>query len=548
MEASIVPIYSQTEGLFQKSIRKIEKRAVDEYAKYLKDPLPSSLLEKYSFPELGRAVREIHHPPLDSDMDALLKASTPAQRRMIYEEFFVYALALAQIRRDYVERPGISFSKPEKSWEILKENLGFRFTEAQRRALKEIYDDMHSPRVMYRLLQGDVGSGKTAVSAAATLVALESGYQVAFMAPTEVLVEQHYQKFQKWFVGLDYEVLCLTGSTPKSERKEIFSKLQGDRPVLIIGTHALFEEQVQFAKLGLVIVDEQHRFGVKQRAALVAKGENPDLLVMTATPIPRTLALTVYGDLDVSIISELPPGRKAIQTKVFADSQRQQLVSKVRSEIEQGRQAYIVFPLIDESEALSVKSIESMWPEMQRDYEGFKMGILHGRLRPEEKSQILNQFVRNEIQILVSTTVVEVGVDVPNASVMIIEAAERFGLSQLHQLRGRVGRGASQSFCYLVHSSWTGGESLKRLRALEQIQDGFKLSELDLEWRGAGELTGTKQTGLPEFQLGQLPRDLKIFQIARRDAFEFLKNDPELQSNPLLRERLTKQMDCLRRS
>jgi len=548
VKASVVPIYSQTDGLYQKTLRKIEAAAVDTYARHLQEPLPKAILEKYNFPGLAECIKFLHQPKEDVDFQALVGQQTPAHRRFIYEEFFLHSLVLAQVRKDFVDRPGIEFKKPEKSWEILKAKLGFRFTNAQRRSLKEIFDDMNSSRVMYRMLQGDVGSGKTAVSAATALIALESGYQVALMAPTEVLIDQHFRKFTQWFEGTGFPVLRLTGSSSTTARKEILGTLKENAPAIILGTHALFEDRVEFSKLGLVIVDEQHRFGVRQRSRLVAKGENPDLLVMTATPIPRTLALTIYGDLDVSVIDELPPGRKPIETQVFADKQRSHMVERVRAELGKGRQVYIVFPLIEESETLSVKSIESMMPELKKDYEGFEMGVLHGKLKSEEKARVLEAFVQRRISVLVSTTVIEVGVDVPNASVMVIEAAERFGLSQLHQLRGRVGRGSEQSYCYLVNSSWLGQDSMRRLRAMEKIQDGFKLSELDLEWRGAGELAGTKQAGIPEFRLGQVPRDLKIFQEARRDAFELLANDPELSSHQELKCRLDNKLEGMRRS
>ncbi len=547
-EPKIVPVYSQTEGLYPKSLRKILSNAVHQYASLLEDVLPTEIRERYGFPTLSDAIRFLHSPEQDVNFEKLLQFQTPAQQRMIYEEFFLFSLALAQIRRDFTDRAGIAFRKPEKSWELFGQRLGFRFTSAQRHALKEILEDMQSDRVMYRLLQGDVGSGKTAVSAAASLIALESGYQVAFMAPTEVLVEQHFKKFKHWFQDLEFPVLKLTGSSTGLERREISEILKSSQPSLVVGTHALFEDPVSFSKLGLVIVDEQHRFGVKQRARLVAKGASPDLLIMTATPIPRTLALTIYGDLDVSTISELPPGRKPIETKLFSESQRDGLVSLVREQLSQGRQAYVIFPLIENSEALAVKSIESMLPEIEKDYHGFCVGVLHGRLDPQVKNQILEDFAQGRIQVLVSTTVIEVGVDVPNASVMVIEAAERFGLSQLHQLRGRVGRGAHQSFCYLVNSHWLSSESLQRLRALERIQDGFKLSELDLEWRGAGELAGTRQTGLPEFSLGQLPRDLQVFQKAREDAFAWVAQDPLLVKSSALQKAFSEKLERLRRT
>jgi ATP-dependent DNA helicase RecG len=358
------------------------------------------------------------------------------------------------------------------------------------------------------------------------------------MAPTEILIEQHKKNFEAWLKGMNIPSVVLTGSLSTPEKRNALEQIKSTSPMMIFGTHALFESSVEFRNLGLVIVDEQHRFGVRQRAALVAKGLKPDLLVMTATPIPRTLALTLYGDLDVSVIDELPPGRKPIETRVFTDRQRITLNKDILKQLEAGRQIYIVFPLIEESEVLKLKSIEQMFPSLQKAFKPFVVSHLHGRMKSDEKSQILSDFKSNKIQVLVSTTVVEVGVDIPNATVMVIENAERFGLSQLHQLRGRVGRGAEQSYCYLVASHLGTPEIVSRLRGMERIHDGFKLSELDLEMRGPGEFLGTRQSGLPAFQLARLPRDLNLLQTARNDAFEWIQKDPELKKLPEMKRRL----------
>lgn len=538
--AGIIPIYSQTDGLYQKTLRKIEKQVVGHYSRFLAESLPEFILKKYDFPVLKDAIRSLHFPDSKSDFEELLSGESPAHQRMIYEEFFFFSLALAISRKNIVQEAGQAFEKPSKLWKLFADNLGFKFTNAQRRVLGEILEDMCSPRVMYRMIQGDVGSGKTAVGAASALVALESGFQVAFMAPTEVLVEQHFEKFKTWFEGMGIQCLQYTGSMPKAEKEAVLRYLSSQENTICFGTHALFEDKVKFKKLGLVIVDEQHRFGVRQRARLIQKGAQPDVLVMTATPIPRTLALTIYGDLDVSVIDELPPGRKEIKTKLFTEKQRQQFYQSVVGQLKKGRQVYTVYPLIEDSEKLALKSIENSLPEIREAYQGFEVGVLHGRMDSAEKLRILNEFREGKIHVLVSTTVIEVGVDVPNATVMVVENAERFGISQLHQLRGRVGRGSEQSFCYLVASHLGSPEILRRLKSMEKLSDGFKLSEIDLEMRGPGEFLGTKQSGLPEFRLAQLPRDLIWLQEARRDAFALIDRDPHLKEHPPLKRELEK--------
>jgi ATP-dependent DNA helicase RecG len=539
----IVPIYSETSGLYQNTLRKIIRTVVNQHLFEVKDRLPPDILQKHSWPEIQAALRSLHFPSADADFLALKNGRTPAHQRLIFEEFFNLSMGLALKRKEYTSETGISFKKPEKLWNQFKENLPFQFTNAQRRVLKEILADMTSDRIMHRLVQGDVGCGKTVVAAASALVALEAGYQVALMAPTEVLIEQHFQNFSKWFQGMEIPLVRLTGSMTSREKKESLENLQENSPVMVFGTHALFESPVQFKKLGFVIVDEQHRFGVRQRAALMSKGSRPDVLVMTATPIPRTLALTLYGDLELSVIDELPPGLKAVTTKIFLDKQRPQLEARVLEELKKGRQVYIVFPLIEESEELKLRSIEVMLPHIEKAYSSFRVAYLHGRMKGDEKVRTLNEFKENKIQVLVSTTVVEVGVDVPNASVMVVENAERFGLSQLHQLRGRIGRGSEESFCFLMASHLGTAEILKRLKSMEKIQDGFKLAEIDLEMRGAGEFLGTRQSGLPSFQLAQLPRDFELLQSARSDAFDLVLRDPDLKSVPHLKSYVSKKIE-----
>lgn len=541
----IFPVYSETEGLYQKTIRRVIRTIVNQYLHCLDESLPESVLEKYKYPSIHEAIRSLHFPKIEDDFKTLVEKKTRAHERLIYEEFFRLSIGLALKRQEYTEAKGIEFRKPEFSWVKLKENLPFQFTSAQRRVLQEILEDMTSSRTMHRLVQGDVGSGKTVVAAAAALVALENGYQVALMAPTEILVDQHYRNFSKWFQGLDIEFLKLTGSMTTPERRRAAEVLDQKTSLMVFGTHALFEDTTKFKRLGLVIVDEQHRFGVRQRASLISKGQSPDVLVMTATPIPRTLALTLYGDLDLSIIDELPPGRKPIQTKVFTERQRKTVEGLVRSELEKGHQAYVVYPLIEESEALDLKSVAEMLPHLKEVYQPFEVAYLHGKMKAEEKTQVLESFRQGKIHVLVSTTVVEVGVDIANATVMVVENAERFGLSQLHQLRGRIGRGASESFCFLLARHLGTEEIVQRLKAMEKTQDGFKLSEIDLEMRGAGEFLGTKQSGIPEFQLAELPRDLNVLYQARRDAFAWVEQDPHLAKLPALRDHLKRKLQEL---
>jgi len=529
----IVPIYSETAGLYQKTLRKIISQAIKEYSVFVKETLPEEIRVRESFPKMSDALKFLHSPPDVTDMDSLLNSETRYHRRLIYDEFFQLSVAMAMKRKVYTSATGIAFPKPTKFWETFKLNLPFQFTNAQRRAAAEILHDMQLDRPMHRLIQGDVGSGKTVVAAAAALVALEAGYQVALMAPTEILAEQHRKNFDLWFKGLNIESAFLSGSLKAKEKRLALESIASGKAAMVFGTHALFEDEVKFSNLGLVVVDEQHRFGVRQRAALLSKGEkknhSPDLLVMTATPIPRTLALTVYGDLDFSLIDELPPGRKPIQTKLYRDAERLKLYERIRAELQKGRQAYVVFPLIDESEELKLKSLTEMLPEMKEAFKGFRVEHLHGRMSADDKASTLDKFRAGEIQLLASTTVIEVGVDVPNATVMAVEHAERFGLSQLHQLRGRVGRGAEESYCFLVASHLGTPEIVQRLQSMEQIHDGFKLAEVDLEMRGPGELLGTRQSGVPVFSMARLPRDLSLLQMAKKDAEDLVAKGYEFK-------------------
>jgi ATP-dependent DNA helicase RecG len=498
----------------------------------LKDPLPKGLRKKYALMELKEAIPNIHFP---KDSDSL----KIARRRLVFDEFFYLQLGLLQRQKKAREIQTSAILTPTgKLLEQFDKILPFQLTGAQQRVVNEILTDLQKPVAMNRLVQGDVGSGKTVVAVIAILAAIQSGYQAALMAPTEVLAEQHYRKLVSWFNLLHLPVELLTGSTKVAKRREIYSQLETGELPLLVGTHALIQDKVNFQQLGLVVIDEQHRFGVEQRAKLQQKGEQPHVLTMTATPIPRTLALTVHGDLDVSQIDELPPGRQQIQTTMLSGKQRPQAYDLIRREVAQGRQVYIVLPLVEESEKLDLRSAvdehqklqESVFPDVQ-------VGLLHGRMTSAEKEEAINKFRDNETQIIVSTTVIEVGVDVPNATVMLIEHAERFGLSQLHQLRGRVGRGADQSYCLLMSSSRS-PDAQQRLKVLEQSQDGFFISEMDMRFRGPGEVMGTRQSGVADFTLASLVEDEDILLLARQAAEKVIDMDASLARWPLMQDEL----------
>ncbi|MBO3458754.1 ATP-dependent DNA helicase RecG [Aetokthonos hydrillicola Thurmond2011] len=527
----VVPIYALTEGIGADLVRQAVI-AVLPSASNLKDPLPSGLREKYNLMELKDAIANIHYPKDASSLQT-------ARRRLVFDEFFYLQLGLLKRQHQARQIQTSAVLAPrgelvEKFYEILP----FKLTNAQTRVVNDILNDLQKSVPMNRLVQGDVGSGKTVVAVIAILAAIQSGYQAALMAPTEVLAEQHYRKLVSWFNLLHLPVELLTGSTKTVKRRQIHAQLETGELPLLVGTHALIQDPVNFNRLGLVVIDEQHRFGVEQRARLQQKGEQPHVLTMTATPIPRTLALTIHGDLDVSQIDELPPGRQKIQTTVLSAQQRTHAYDLMKREIAQGRQVYVVLPLVEESEKLDLRSAVEEHQKLQESiFPEFQVGLLHGRMTSAQKDEAINKFRDNETQILVSTTVVEVGVDVPNATVMLIEHAERFGLSQLHQLRGRVGRGAAQSYCLLMSSSKS-PDAQQRLMVLEQSQDGFFISEMDMRFRGPGQVLGTRQSGVPDFTLASLVEDEEVLILARQAAEKVIEMDVTLERWYLMKEEL----------
>ena len=527
----VVPIYPLTEGVAADLVRRSVVSALPAVLQ-LQEPLPQALLQKYGLVGIHEAIAHIHFPPDSTALDA-------ARRRLVFDEFFYLQLGLLKRRQQQRQEQTSAILVPTGEMiDQFYQVLPFQMTDAQQRVINDILTDLQQPAPMNRLVQGDVGSGKTVVAVVAILAAIQSGFQAALMAPTEVLAEQHYRKLVAWFNLLHLPVELLTGSTKAAKRRQIHAQLQTGELPLLVGTHALIEDPVQFRQLGLVAIDEQHRFGVQQRARLQQKGDHPHVLTMTATPIPRTLALTLHGDLDVSQIDELPPGRKAIQTTVLTGRDRNHAYDLMRREIAQGRQIYIVLPLVEESEKLDLRSAIDEYQRLQETiFPEFQIGLLHGRLTSAEKDEAITRFRDQETQILVSTTVVEVGVDVPNATVMLIEHAERFGLSQLHQLRGRVGRGAAQSFCLLMSSS-KAETARQRLKVLEQSQDGFFISEMDMRFRGPGQVLGTRQSGLPDFALASLVEDQAVLELAREAAESVMAKDDALQRWPLMQQEL----------
>ena len=518
----IVPVYPLSEGVGADLVRRVVSACLPAIAN-LHEPIPKGLLTEYGLTGIQDAIANIHFPPDPEALEA-------ARRRLVFDEFFYLQLGLLQRRYEQRQTQESAILAPTgKLIDDFYKLLPFQLTNAQQRVTNDILNDLQKPNPMNRLVQGDVGSGKTVVAVISILAAIQSGYQAAFMAPTEVLAEQHYRKLVGWFNQLHLPVELLTGSTKAAKRREIHNGLQTGELPLLVGTHALIQDTVSFDRLGLVVIDEQHRFGVQQRARLQQKGEHPHVLTMTATPIPRTLALTLHGDLDVSQIDELPPGRKPIQTTALTGRDRQQAYDLIKREIAQGRQIYVVLPLVEESEKLDLKSAIDEHQHLKDDiFPDFSVGLLHGRMTSAEKDDAITQFRDNKTQILVSTTVVEVGVDVPNATVMMIEHAERFGLSQLHQLRGRVGRGGSQSFCLLMSSSKT-ETAVQRLKVLEQSQDGFFISEMDMRFRGPGAVLGTRQSGLPDFALASLVEDQEVLELAREAAERTIAKDPTIE-------------------
>ncbi|HKE56848.1 MAG TPA: ATP-dependent DNA helicase RecG [Pyrinomonadaceae bacterium] len=520
-----VPIYRKLGDFNSKRVREIIHTVLAALPdEAFTETLPADLRKRAHLVGRARAFREIHFPPPDASMVSYEQARSEAHVRLIFEDFFWLSFAVSLKRGERIKEAKeakITIDKQVK--DTISAVLPFKLTQAQRRVVVEIFNDMKSVAPMNRLLQGDVGSGKTIVALIAMLAVMENGYQAALMAPTEILAEQHARNIKRLLAKTPYRVELLTGSLRAAEKKRLQTALQDGEIHACIGTQALIQDAVSFARLGLVVIDEQHRFGVMQRAELRARGINPDVLVMTATPIPRSLAMTVYGDLDVSVIDELPPGRTPIDTVVYGEDQRAEVKRLIRREVGVGRQVYVVYPLVEESEKMDLKDATNRY-EYLRDtvFPKFSVGLLHGKMRPAEKETVMRAFVGGNVQILVSTTVVEVGVDVPNASVMIVEHAERFGLSQLHQLRGRIGRGAEKSYCVLLTTDKKTAIAKERLGIMAKTNNGFVIAEKDLELRGPGELLGTKQSGLPEFRVGNLVRDQKILEKARWEADYYL--------------------------
>jgi ATP-dependent DNA helicase RecG len=525
IEDTLTPIYSSTEGLSQTHWRKITTEALKLINS---ENLPDYLNDIYKNISLHDALTYIHRPPPDANIELLIQKQHSTQKRLAFEELLAHHLSL-RIRREKIkEKPAPEFHYAEEYSQQFLSNLSFKLTNAQERVITEIQKDLSKPHPMLRLVQGDVGSGKTIVAAFTALQAIAHQYQVALMAPTELLTEQHYKNFSNWFAHLDIPVILLTGKIKSKQKEEILNILKNNQPLIIIGTHALFQESIEFKKLGLIIIDEQHRFGVEQRLALKQKGYSPHQLIMTATPIPRTLAMTFYADLNISIIDELPPGRTPVKTVVIPESRRDEVIQSIQKAHHEKRQIYWVCPLIEESETLQHQAAETTLKTLTNILPNFKIGLIHGKLKSSQKEKVMNEFKAGNIDLLVATTVIEVGVDVPNASVMIIENAERLGLSQLHQLRGRVGRGSKESFCILLYQSPLSSTAQERLRVMREFQDGFKIAEKDLALRGPGELLGIRQTGVLGLKVADLERDQKLFELVQEKAEILLKNQPDI--------------------
>ena len=520
----IVPVYEKIGSVSPRFQRTLVHRALERLPEGVDDHLPPAVLARHDLPPRRAAFEQVHFPGEDTPLDLLNAFRTPAQKRLIFEEFFLFQVGVLLRRRDAdaVHKPFETVVTPQIR-ESARRVLPFRLTKGQKEALAEIVNDMRKPYAMNRLLQGDVGAGKTIVALLAAVVAMENGLQVAVMAPTEILAEQHFMNIQRLLAASRFRVRLLTGATKGTARREALQDIAAGRVHLVVGTHALVQEGVAFARLGFVVIDEQHRFGVIQRATLRAKGLHPDVLVMTATPIPRTLALTLHGDLDVSVIRDLPPGRVPITTLAKPESRREEIYEFLRKRVEAGRQAYVVYPIIEESEKVDLKAATEMADHLAHDvFPSFRVALLHGRMKQDAKDRVMRSFAEGQIDIIVSTTVIEVGIDVPNATVMIVEHAERFGLSQLHQLRGRVGRGKHASSCILLYQSPLSDEATRRLEALVQTTDGFVIAERDLELRGAGDFFGTRQSGMPTLRVGDPLRDQAIVEDTRREAREVL--------------------------
>jgi ATP-dependent DNA helicase RecG len=527
----IVSIYEKPAEMSVGAMRKIVAAARAEVGTRVPSVLPPEVAEREQLEDLARAFGEVHEPERDADVSALAERRSTAHRSIVFDELFFLELGMMLRKHSIAAEPGISFRPRGELARRLRELLPFRLTGAQLRVLGEIRRDMAAPHPMNRLVQGDVGSGKTVVAVLAALDAIECGYQVALMAPTEILAEQHHATVGGWLAPLGLEPALLTGRLRPQARRRVHAALASGEVCFLVGTHAIIQEGVTFARLGLGIIDEQHRFGVMQRKRLKGLGENPDILLMTATPIPRTLAMTLYGDLELSFLDELPPGRQPIETRVVRERDRERAYERVRKQLDAGRQAYLVFPLIEESEASDLRSAKAMARDLATGaFRGYRLALLHGQMKAEEKDAVMRRFQAGDHQLLVSTTVIEVGIDVPNATAMVVDHAEQFGLAQLHQLRGRVGRGAERSLCVLVSTGRAGPQGYERLKLLERETRGARIAEADLEARGPGELLGLRQSGLPDFRAANLVRDVRILEEARREAEGYLRAHPGLAS------------------
>ncbi|MCW9708512.1 ATP-dependent DNA helicase RecG [Fodinibius salsisoli] len=525
----IVPIYPGNKALSKThTTSKLIHRWQKIVLKHEKPPefLPDTVRKDYDLPLRHKAYRMIHLPESDSEYKK-------AFQRFKFEELFLFELSVAKTKNSIIEKhQGPLFEDlGNYTQRFFNQHLPFELTDGQKSSLSDIKKDVRSGKQMNRLIQGDVGSGKTIVAIGAVLMALDNGFQAAFMAPTEILAEQHYHTLSTFLEPLDINIRLLVGNQKNSLRTDILTDIAGGNAQVVVGTHAVIQDEVTFNKLGLAVIDEQHRFGVKQRAEILQKGSHPHVLVMSATPIPRSLAMTIYSDLDISVIKGLPGGRKPVKTAVRPQKKHDEIYNFVEQELEDGGQAYVVYPLVEESEKVDLKDATAGYKKLKKRFSGYNVGLLHGQMSSEDKEAVMQQFIANEIQVLVSTTVIEVGVDVPNASIMIVEHAERFGLSQLHQLRGRIGRGQRQSYCVLIHGQKVSKEGRFRLKKMVQTNDGFEIAEADLELRGPGDFLGTKQSGLPEFKVADIIEDQWILEQAKTEAWRLINSDPDLQNN-----------------
>ncbi len=525
----IVPVYHVTDGLHFKSMQTIIKNVFDKYLHLIEEFLPDDLIRRYNFPPRSEAFAHSHFPPQGSSLKELDAFQTPAQKRLVFEELFLIQLALACRKNHAGEKhTGTPFKTRGELIKKFIKLLPFTLTGAQKRVLGEIMEDLEKKKPMNRLIQGDVGSGKTIVALTALLTAVDNGTQSALMVPTEILAEQHYLSILHFCEKLGIKLSLVTSTLKGKERQSHFEDVRTGKTDIVVGTHSLIQKDIQFKKLGLAVIDEQHRFGVMQREAIGKKGDCPHLLIMTATPIPRSLALTLYGDMDVSLLDEFPPGRQKITTNIFYENRREKAYNIMKEQLQQGRQAFVVCPLIEESEVMELKAAVTVFDFIQKRFPDFTASLIHGKLKKEERQNIMSRFLKKEIQVLVSTTVIEVGIDVPNATVMIIEHAERFGLAQLHQLRGRVGRGSHASHCLLIAYHPVSEEGQARMKAMQSSGDGFFIAEEDLKIRGPGDFLGTRQSGMPLLKAANLLRDIRVLEVARKEAFQLINKDPSI--------------------